>query len=109
MIYVIQEEYGHYYESAWNNIIGYTDNQLEANVLKEKLETQYDLSQKYKDIISNEEDNLYDMLPDNYSIEEYEKLYEDPMRDFKEALGINDTSAYDYDYYNVRVCIVNKV
>lgn len=109
MIYIIQESYGYSYEDSFTTFIGYTDTEIAANVVKEKLISRYELYEEYKDTINSKGEELYSMLPDTCSTEQYEERYTKPMEEFLLSLiGVTNTDSYGYSYYYVEVIAVTK-
>ncbi len=109
MIYLVIEEYGNYYESGNSDISGYSSSLEEAEALKLSLEKTYEVHQNILDKANEEEDRLYALLPDDYSDEQYEELYEKPLQEFRDSLGVTNSCSYEYDYYWVAIKEVKEI
>ena len=98
MIYIVEENYGHQYESNYTNLVGYCTSLEEAESKAEELEQAYALDQQLRD----KYDEVYDEL--------YEKLQPETDEEFDKfilelnALGYEEQNPeYGYDYYYVEV------
>jgi len=99
MIYLVQEEYGHYYESGWNTLIGYTSDFEFAKSKVKELEEAYRLANELQDTYNETHDRLCDEIVLTGADSEYD-LVEERMKE----LGFEEMSmVYAYDYYWVTI------
>ena len=108
MVYLVIEDYGHFYEDTWTDIIGYSEDILVAEELREQLEQQYEYFKSCFTAIEENYDKLYAELPEDPTDEEDQELY-DKLKEFEESLGLKDTSKYEYDHYGAKVVCVPKL
>jgi len=109
MVYLVIEEYGHYYESGYTNMLGYSHSLEEAEVLKLSLEKAYELYQNTLDKVNEEDDRLYSLLPEDATEKQYEELCKVPLQEFRDSLGLTNSCGYEYDYYWVAIKEVKEI